>query len=294
MAGSLTAGAIGSYQANGYLAPVPILGPEEVEHYRGLLADLVARREAEPALADMMYYKSHLAFAWYAGLCRHPRIVDIVESLLGPDILLWNSSVLPKAPHSKSWFTWHQDSTYGGLEPAHVLSVWLALSHVTPESGGVRMLPGSHLDGQLSHENTFDPDVMLPRGQRVREPIDEGRAVDVVLKPGEASFHGIFIVHGSGPNQTGSWRLGCNMTYLATDVRALNGKESAILVRGRDRFGHFHQESWPDGNLTPTALENHRTSLARMGTRQSEGRETVKSKESTHEPYRPKAGKFRE
>jgi len=159
MAGSLTAGAIRSYQADGYLTPVPILGPEEVVHYRGLLADLIARREAEPALADLMYYKSHLAFAWYAELCCHPRILDVVESLLGPDILLWNSLFLPKALHSKSRFTWHQ---------------------------------------------------------------------------------------------------------------------SAILVRGKDRFAHFYPESWPDGDLTAASLENHRTALDRMGTRQTEGRDTVR------------------
>jgi ectoine hydroxylase-related dioxygenase (phytanoyl-CoA dioxygenase family) len=238
-----------------------------------------------------MYYKSHLAFAWYAELCCYPRILDVVESLLGPDILLWNSSFLPKAPHSKSRFTWHQDATYWGLEPAHVLSVWLALSHVTPESGCVRMLPGTHLGGQLPHENTFDPGVMLPRGQRVNLAVDEERAVDVVLNPGEASFHGVFTVHGSGPNETDDWRLGCNMTYLATHVRALNGVESALLVRGKDRYGHFYPESWPDGDLTAASLENHRIALDRMGTRQTEGETLAEEGRARDERYRAKASK---
>jgi hypothetical protein len=269
-------GASEVYRMRGFLTPVPVLSLEEAGRYRTLLEDLVARGPGEPALADLMYYKSHLAFAWFARLCWHPRILDVVEGLLGPDILLWNSSVLPKAPHSRSRFTWHQDATYWGLEPPHVLSVWLALSDVTAENGCVRMIPGSHRRGQLAHENTFDPDVMLPRGQQVKDFVGAESAVDVVLRPGEASFHDVFTVHGSGPNRSAAWRLGCNMTYLATDVHTLNGMESAILVRGTDRFRHFHDEPWPDGDLTPAALESHAAALARMGTRQTEGQDKAK------------------
>jgi non-haem Fe2+, alpha-ketoglutarate-dependent halogenase len=258
------------YRADGYVAPVRMLEPRAADRYRVLLDDLVRRRETDPALADLMYYKSHLAWAWFAELCRHPGLLDAVEALLGPNLLLWNSCFLPKAPRSKSWFTWHQDATYWGLEPPHVATVWLALTTVTAECGCLRVIPGSHLDGQLSHENTFDPDVMLPRGQRVTAKLREDRATDVTLAPGEASIHDVFTVHGSGPNRTDGWRLGCNFTFLSTDVRPLNGPESAILVRGTDAYHHFHPERWPDGDLTPAALAEHAAATARMGTRRSE------------------------
>lgn len=258
------------YGRDGYLAPVQVLDGNEIGHFRSLMERLIAQREADSGLADLMYYKSHLVFAWYAELCRHERILDVIEALIGPDILLWNSSFLPKAPKSKTWFSWHQDATYWGLQPPRVVSVWLALSDVTADHGCLRVIPGTHLVGQLPHENTFNPDVMLPRGQSITVPLDQAAAKDVCLKPGEASFHDVYAVHGSGPNRTDEWRLGCNMTYLATDVRAMNGPESAILVRGTDKYAHFHPESWPDGDLTPAALANHAAATARMGTRITE------------------------
>lgn len=260
------------YRADGYIAPVRVLDAGEACRFRALMVDLVRQRDSEPALADLMYYKSHLAWAWFAELSRHPRMLDAVEAVLGPNLLLWNSCFLPKAPQSKSWFTWHQDATYWGLEPPRVATVWLALSDVTAGNGCLRVIPGSHLGGQLSHENTFDPDVMLPRGQRVTAPLDESRATDLALAPGEASIHDVFTVHGSGPNRTDAWRLGTNFTFLATEVRPLNGPESAILVRGTDSYGHFHPERWPDGDLTPAALAEHAAAMARMGTRRNEPR----------------------
>lgn len=270
MTGSLTSAQAKAYQDSGYMAPIRVLDAGEAARCKGLVADLVRQRETDHRLADIMYYKSHLAFRWFADICRHPKVLDAVESLLGPDLLLWNSSFLPKAPRSKTWFTWHQDATYWGLEPPRVLSVWLALSEATPENGCLRIIPGSQQNGQLPHENTFDPTVDLPRGQRVSVALDEGRAVDIPLAPGEASFHDVLVVHGSGSNRTDGWRLGCNMTYLATEVRPLNGPEGAILVRGRDRYGHFAAEPWPDGDLTPASLAAHADAMASMGTRRSE------------------------
>jgi hypothetical protein len=258
------------YLRDGYLAPIKVLDNAESDRFRALMEGLVARRAIDPSLADLMYYKSHLAFAWFAELCRHPRILDVVEALIGPDILLWNSSFLPKAPRSKTWFSWHQDATYWGLQPPRVVSVWLALAEVTSEHGCLRVIPGTHLLGQLPHENTFNPDVALPRGQSITAPLDEAAALDVRLRPGEASFHDVYVVHGSGPNCTDEWRLGCNMTFLAAEVRPMNGPETAMLVRGQDRFGHFETETWPDGDLTPAALANHAHAMSRMGTRMTE------------------------
>ncbi|MGE0210670.1 MAG: phytanoyl-CoA dioxygenase family protein [Parvibaculaceae bacterium] len=252
------------------MAPIQVLEREEANRCRLLLERLVQDRETDPRLADIMYYKSHLVFRWFAELCRHPKILDAVESLLGPNLLLWNSSFLPKAPNSKTWFTWHQDATYWGLQPPRILSVWLALSEATSENGCLRVIPGTHLEGQLPHENTFDPTVGLPRGQQVTSAVDEGRALDLPLAPGEASLHHVLVVHGSGSNQTDGWRLGCNMTYLATEVRPQNGPESAVLVRGKDIYGHFSPEVWPDGDMTEAGLAAHAHAMSSMGTRRSE------------------------
>lgn len=270
MSGSLTNDEVTGYQEAGYIAPIRILDAAEAKRARDLVAQLVQKRETDPRLNDIMYYKSHIAIQWFAELCRHPKILDAAESLLGPNLLLWNSSFLPKAPHSKTWFTWHQDATYWGLEPPRILSVWLAVAATTSENGCLRVIPGSQRLGQLPHENTFDPTVGLPRGQRVTSELDESQAIELPLAAGEASLHDVLVVHGSGSNQTDDWRLGCNMTFLASEVRPLNGPETAVLVRGRDDYGHFGQEPWPEGDLTPATLAAHAAAMASMGTRRSE------------------------
>lgn len=258
------------YQDEGYLSGLPVLDSTLAESCCEFLMALVQQREHDQDLVDQMYYKSHLVFKWLAKIALNTKILDRVESLLGPDILLWNSCLLPKAPNSDSWFTWHQDATYWELEPPHALTVWLAFGEVTKLNGAMKVIPGSHASGQLRHENTFDPTVMLPRGQKIVDPLKEEAAKDIVLRPGEMSIHGIYTVHGSGPNRTERWRLGCNMTFVATDVHSLTGRESAVLVRGQDSYGNFEKEPWPDGDRTPEAIAAHAAAMARMGTRSSE------------------------
>ena len=137
-----------------------------------------------------------------------PRLLDAVEDLLGPDVLLWNSFLPFKAPRSSSHFGWHQDATYWRLDPPTLgLTVWLALGAVTAESGCMRVIPGSQTRGQLPHEQTFHKDSLLRRGQRIKASIEEDRAAEVHLEAGEMSLHFTRIVHGSGSNASDNWRL---------------------------------------------------------------------------------------
>jgi non-haem Fe2+, alpha-ketoglutarate-dependent halogenase len=258
------------YGRDGFLFPVRILDDSEADDYRRQVLQIIDKHRNSPELKELFYYKTHLVFRFMDRLCHHPRLLDAIEDLLGPDLLLWNSSVLIKHSKTPTYFTWHQDSTYWGLEPPVTLSVWLALTNVTKEAGCVRAVPGSHKLGQLTHENTFDKNVDLPRGQRVAVPFEESRAVDLCLEPGEMSVHHVRTVHGSGPNVSDGPRIGINMSFIPPSVRQTQGRESAMLVRGADAFGHFDAEPRPNADLDDAARGAHRFAMSRMATRAME------------------------
>src|SRR5262249_9754258 len=138
---------------------------------------------------------------------------------IGPDILLWDSAFIIKEPQDHKFVSWHQDLTYWGLEPGDVVSIWLALSPATPESGCMRMIPGSHLKGGVAHRMTVAEHNILSRGQTISEPIDEARSVDIVLQPGEMSLHRGWVFHASHPNRSNERRIGLNMNLAPPHIR---------------------------------------------------------------------------
>jgi ectoine hydroxylase-related dioxygenase (phytanoyl-CoA dioxygenase family) len=211
-----------------------------------------------------MQYKVHLLYAWLDRLVRHPAILDAVESLLGPDLLVWNSGFLVKGPHDPSFVSWHQDSTYWGLEPLAVASAWLAFSDSTPENGCVHCLAGSHRLAQMPHRDTHAKDNMLSRGQAVDLDFDEASAVPLNLRPGEMSLHHVRTIHGSRPNRSDTYRIGYIINYISPAVRQKSGSDSATLVRGHDRFGHFAPEPRPAGDRDAAALAAHAAAVERQ------------------------------
>jgi len=125
----------------------------------------------------------------------------------------------------------------------------------------MRFVPGSHTV-QLPHHDTFAEQNILSRGQEVTVEVDEREAVDIVLAPGQMSLHHGRVVHGSAPNRSGDRRIGFNIQYLPTHVRQVVGKrDSATLVRGVDRYGHFEEERRPSADFTPEELRAFRQGL---------------------------------
>ena len=260
------------FARDGFLFPFRVLDREAAEAARPRVLSLLDERAEDPDLDDHLGYKANLVFQWIDDIVHDPRLLDAVEDLLGPNLLLWSCSVLIKAPRSRGRYTWHQDATYWGMEPPLGVSAWIALGDVGPENGGLRCLPGLHARGQLAHVNTFADDVMLPRGQEIRG-LDEDtlkRAVDMRLGSGEASFHHVFTPHASGPNRSDDYRIGLQAVFIPTSVRHRDGRESAMLVRGRDDFGHFESEPRPRADHDDAARDAHRAAMTRMGTWQAE------------------------
>jgi ectoine hydroxylase-related dioxygenase (phytanoyl-CoA dioxygenase family) len=155
--------------------------------------------------------------------------------------------------------SWHQDSTYWGLSRPDVVTAWVALSPSTRANGAMEVIPGTHVLDQIPHRDTFDRDNMLSRGQEVMVDVDASRAVALELQPGEMSLHHVRLVHGSAANPSGERRIGFAIRYIPTDVaQTVRGDDSATLVRGVDRHGHFAHEPRPARDLDPEFVALHR------------------------------------
>jgi hypothetical protein len=247
--------AIRQYREQGYYAPIRVLQRAEAD-------DLRARLEAFEAgagiLAGKLRHKSHLLFTWLNDLVRHPRILDAVEDVIGPNILCWGSSFFIKEPHNPGFVSWHQDSTYWGLEPADVVTAWVALTDSTAANGAMRVMPGTHRLDQVPHHDTFRPENLLSRGQEIMVDVDDRHAAMLELAAGEMSLHHVRLIHGSDPNPSAQRRIGFAIRYIPTTVRQVAGAhDHATLVRGVDTHGHFEPEQRPEADMSPGAVAFH-------------------------------------
>ena len=238
------------YERDGYVSPVPILTEAEAAQHR-------ARLEAHEAARGQIHYKAklHTVMTSPYELAKHPRVLDIVEAMIGPDILLYDSTFIIKEPHTDAHVSWHQDLTFWGLSDDAQVTLWLALSPATAESGCMRMVPGSHEAGMVHHDTGEDANNVLLQSQTV-QGIDEAGAVMCPLKPGEASFHHGWTLHASMPNRSDDRRIGLNVQYVAPHVRQTkHDLDSAMLVRGEDRYGHFRPDIAAISDFDPMAVE---------------------------------------
>jgi non-haem Fe2+, alpha-ketoglutarate-dependent halogenase len=252
---NLTDDAVQQYRDTGYLAPIRVLSTEQADRIRTRLEAFEA--DAGP-LAGKLRQKSHLLFTWLNDLIRHERILDSVEDIIGPDILCWGTSFFIKEPRNPAYVSWHQDSTYWGLDPADIVTAWIALSDSTTDNGAMRVVPGSHTMAQVPHRDTFRPQNLLSRGQEIMVDVDAATARTLVLKAGEMSLHHVRLIHGSDPNPSDTRRIGFAIRYLPTYVRQVAGTHDwATLVRGVDRYGNFELEQRPDADMSESAQAYH-------------------------------------
>ena len=252
----LTEMQIAQYRDEGYVSPVRVMDEDEALGLRAELERIEARMGGP--LRGELRHKSHLLFPFLADLVRHRRILDAVEDLYGPDLLCWTSNFFIKEARAPSFVSWHQDSTYWGLSAPDVVTAWVALTPSNTENGAMAVIPGSHTLDQMPHRDTFDRHNLLTRGQEVAVEVDETRQVPLILQPGEMSLHHVRLVHGSAPNPSGDRRIGFAIRYIPTHIRQLAGADSATLVRGRDRYGHFELEPRPAADLDPALVALHK------------------------------------
>ena len=233
----LTSNQLKQYNEKGYLAPINVLSKKEA---------LAAREEIEKIEKEMPNeidksgrYNVHLISPKLDSIVHNSKILDVVESIIGKNILVCSSTLFIKDPNEYGYVSYHQDAKYIGLEPHNWVTAWVALTDSFEKNGCMKMWPKSHLNIK-DHNEKFDKGNLLTRGQTV-ENVPENEIELVELKAGQMSLHHPRIVHGSGINKSNDRRIGFVIqSYIGTNVKQIFGKNSVQIARGEDKY-KYHE-----------------------------------------------------
>jgi hypothetical protein len=257
--GRLSTAAVDRYWEDGYLYPIRAIGSDEAAEWRAEL-EKIERDWLDAGLPlPLNTYKrvnANCVLPLANRIATHPAILDVVEGILGPDLLIYGVEFFIKEANSKQKVSMHQDLTYWGLGAIDgMVTMWLALSPATRASGCMEFVQGSHRNPILPHDDTFAEDNLLSRGQEIRVKVAPEDRVQIELMPGELSLHHGLTIHGSGPNTSNDRRIGAVVRYLRPEIAQQVGeKDYAMLARGADRQRNFILYAPPTGNFTPESL----------------------------------------
>ena len=258
-AGRLSKSQTEAYWNDGFLFPISVLTDAEVTAARAAL-ETVENDYLDAGLPlPLNTYKrvnSHVVMPFVADLARTPRVLDVVEGVLGPDILIYSAEFFIKEPKTTSIVSMHQDLTYWGLGAIDgMVTAWIALSPATTASGCMDFVRASHKNPILPHEDTFDANNLLSRGQEVKVDIAPSDKSPIELAPGQMSLHHGLTIHGSGPNTSDARRIGCVIRYIRPDMeQRVGAKDYVMAARGEDRFGNFEHVERPQSTFAKESL----------------------------------------
>ena len=252
---------IASYHRNGFLSPVDVLSVQEAAEFRAKLE--AAEKKWPEAFSGSGRNNAHCNFTFLDEIVHHPVLLDAVEDMIGPDILVCATVLFIKEANDPGFVSWHQDGKYMGLDPNEGVTAWVALSDANETSGCMEMIPGSHKGSMHDHNDTYGEQNILTRGQEVTD-VDPAKAVATPLRAGQVSFHHQRVIHGSQPNRSNDRRIGFAIqSYITPDVKQTKGTTHVQLARGEDRFGNFESAPRPKSDMTPddVAMRDHMNNL---------------------------------
>lgn len=252
------ASSVSEYRKHGFIAGLPALPADQVTALRSYIEQLEhdhAGGAGGHSLDQFFRVNGHVVIPRLAEVARTPAILDIVEAILGPDLLAWSVELFIKDSGSDKTVSWHQDITYWGMgETDDEVTAWIALSDVSIEAGCMRFIPGSHKGGLVAHEDTFADDNLLSRGQKITD-VREEDAIHGPLKPGQMSLHHGRCFHASGRNRSDDRRIGLAIRYVTPAVRDhAPGRDWAMPVRGETPCGGWDCIAGPRGLFHPADL----------------------------------------
>ncbi len=238
----LTPDQVESYHRDGLLFPLPALNAAEVKYFRNCHDDLDHHLGGRPTAVQKG--DRHLDVKWICDLATHPAVLDAVEDIIGPDILIHSSTIFTKYAQDKKFVSWHQDSHYWGLSEPRLVSAWIALTDSTIDNGCLRVIPGTHTRA-FAHLEEPQQTNILSRGTTVCDTVAVDQAIDIVLRAGQMSFHHANLIHGSNPNTSTGPRIGVAVRYVATAVTQKKPHIPVILARGQDNYHHYQLHERP-------------------------------------------------
>ena len=253
----LPGSAIDAYHRDGIVFPIAALSPARVLELRHSFEAMEASLNRSPT--PMRW--TNLCFPWAYDLTMETGVLDSIEALLGPEIIVMGSIILCKHPGHDAYVGWHQDSINSGPGEVPSVSAWIALADSTRANGCMRVIPATH-HTLLDHRDVIDPANLLRAGRVLSEPVDEEQAVDVELRAGEMSLHHDRIVHGSLPNCGGEKRIGFVVRY--TTPAAPSRGFPVVRARGTAACPHLELAGRPPDADPNDALASYRRFTAAM------------------------------
>jgi len=254
----LTNEEVASYHERGFFVPAWRLPDDLIDGMRQAIERLM---QDNPDVRPEQLVGAHVPVSKDSGvrgraelreLAQDRRILDVVEQLIGPDIIIWGSQVFSKPGGDGMAIPWHQDGQYWPMRPLATVTVWVAIDPATVENGCLRVVPGTHRGGLLAHQEDNAGGLALNQGL-APGAFDERTAVDIELQAGQFSLHHAMLVHGSNANTSGQRRCGYAIRYMpATSLfdrsipptriannQVIDFSQRPIwLVRGQDRAGN--------------------------------------------------------
>ena len=231
---------ISHYRSKGYISPVSALTSSEAKEIREEIEKI--EKKWPGSLNGINRNYVHLISPILNKVCLNKNILDAVESIIGKNILICGTTLFIKEKNEKGFVSFHQDAKYIGLEPHNWVTVWLAVTDSNEKNGCMRMLPSSHKDNLKYHEQKFDKNNLLTRGQTIKN-ISLNETDSIILKAGEISLHHPLVVHGSGLNHSDDRRIGFVIqSYIGTNVNQVIGKMYVQKARGEDKH-NYHEYS---------------------------------------------------
>jgi hypothetical protein len=231
------------FRENGYLLPQQqLFSADQLAKLQGIFEEHLADKGDKLSdELDTPHFRDQRLLEYLLS----DEVLDVVEPLVGPDIALWTSHFISKEPKVGRATPWHEDSAFwnGRLsEYDRIVTVWLALSPSTRQNGCMRVIPGTHHNGFSEYQPT---DMATQTFHAEIVDVDESKAVDFELQPGEFSLHDGRIVHGAMPNTSETRRTGYTMRYFPASVKVLpveaNEGWKLWLARGRDTAGNSYE-----------------------------------------------------
>lgn len=245
---------IDEYRRDGFVAPVDVMSAQQAGEYLQALEQ--AEKQWPTELSGQGRNNPHLCFSFFDELTHHSRILDAVEDLIGPDVLVCGSVLFAKDAGDDAFVSFHQDVTYMGLEPHDGVSAWLALTPSNRDNGCMRMIPGSHRGPLKPHRDTDAGNNILTRGQTIEEA-DASLAVDIELEAGQMSLHSLKTIHDSKPNHSNDRRIGFTIqSFIPPHVRQANGLMHVQLARGTDTQNLHPHVARVDSTMSDSAVAN--------------------------------------
>ena len=239
----------------GYTGPIDVLSAEEARFGRESFYKSIGQNESNPGPSSVKTGGFNLKHKWAHDISIDNKILDYVELALGPNIVLWATVFWYKEPHNTKYIPWHQDASYWPMEPRINLTAWIALGPTFKENGCLRIIPGSHKNWLDDEYRELDEHSSFSKGLDP-EQVNESKAIDFEMDPGQVVFFSEATLHGSNANTSDIPRLGYSLRFTTPEVKfdELGIKEQrldyltrTILVRGIDEYHHNDSLSYsPD------------------------------------------------